>query len=99
MMRPLVAALAAAVSCGAANAFTVDADTYADLYVNGVLQEHKQLNPLVWPPKTGGPLVGAGENYEGMASVDLAGKKRLNGKYIDIGCYESQSTPMTILVR
>ena len=52
-----------------------------------------------YTPKAGGPLVGKGANYEGMASVDLAGKKRLNGKYIDIGCYESQSTPMIILVR
>jgi hypothetical protein len=52
-----------------------------------------------YTPKAGGPLVNKGENYEGMASADLAGKKRLNGKYIDIGCYESQSTPMIILVR
>ena len=52
-----------------------------------------------YTPKTGGPLVGKGANYEGMASVDLAGKKRLNGKYIDIGCYESQSTPLMIIVR
>ncbi len=52
-----------------------------------------------YTPKAGGPLVGKGANYEGMASVDLEGRKRLNGKYIDIGCYESQSTPMIILVR
>ena len=52
-----------------------------------------------YTPKTGGPLVGNGANYEGMASVDLAGKKRLNGKHIDIGCYESQSTPLMIIVR
>ena len=52
-----------------------------------------------YTPKTGGPLVGKGANYEGMASVDLAGRKRLNGKYIDIGCYESQSTPLMIIVR
>ena len=39
-----------------------------------------------------GPLVNKGANYEGMASVDLAGKKRLNGSKIDIGCYESQKT-------
>ena len=37
-----------------------------------------------------GVLVNAGINYDGMASVDLAGKKRKSGKYIDIGCYECQ---------
>ena len=52
-----------------------------------------------YTPKTGGPLVGKGANYEVMASVDLAGKKRLNGGKIDIGCYEAVSTPMIILVR
>ena len=52
-----------------------------------------------YTPKTGGPLVGKGANYEGMASVDLAGRKRLNGSKIDIGCYEAMSTPMIILVR
>ena len=52
-----------------------------------------------YTPKTGGPLIGKGANYEGMAGVDLAGKKRLNGKYIDIGCYEATSTPLMIIVR
>ena len=33
-------------------------------------------------------VVNAGINYDGMAPVDLAGKKRKSGKYIDIGCYE-----------
>ena len=35
-------------------------------------------------------LVNAGANYEGMASVDLAGKNRKSGKIVDIGCYEFQ---------
>ena len=35
-------------------------------------------------------LVNAGANYEGMASVDLAGKTRKSGKIVDIGCYEFQ---------
>ena len=52
-----------------------------------------------YTPKTGGPLVGKGANYEGMASVDLAGKSRLVRRKVDIGCYELQSTPMIILVR
>jgi hypothetical protein len=52
-----------------------------------------------YTPKTGGPLVGKGANYEGMAGVDLAGRKRLNGSKIDIGCYEATSTPLMIIVR
>jgi hypothetical protein len=44
-------------------------------------------------------LVNKGANYDGMASVDLAGKKRLNGSKIDIGCYEAVSTPLLIIVR
>ena len=51
-----------------------------------------------YTPKTRGPLVGKGANYEGMASVDLAGKKRLNGSKIDIGCCEATSTPLMIIV-
>ena len=50
-------------------------------------------------PKTGGPLVNKGVDYEGMASVDLAGKPRKAGKRIDIGCYEAQFSPLMIIVR
>ena len=54
-----------------------------------------------YTPASGGPLYNAGANYdyEGMASVDLAGRKRLNGSKIDIGCYEAMSTPLMIIVR
>ena len=45
-----------------------------------------------------GPLVNKGANYEGMASVDLAGKKRLNGSKIDIGCYETSSSALVIVL-
>ena len=43
-----------------------------------------------YTPKADGPLVNAGANYNGMASVDLAGKTRKSGKIVDIGCYECQ---------
>ena len=43
-----------------------------------------------YTPKADGPLVNAGANYDGMASVDLAGKVRKSGKIVDIGCYECQ---------
>ena len=52
-----------------------------------------------YTPKAGGPLVGKGANYEGMASVDLAGKPRKVGSRIDIGCYEASSSALMIIVR
>ena len=52
-----------------------------------------------YTPKAGGPLVGNGENYEGMASVDLAGNPRKIGSKIDIGCYEASSSALVIIVR
>jgi hypothetical protein len=52
-----------------------------------------------YTPKAGGPLVNKGANYEGMAAKDLAGNKRLNGSKVDIGCYESQSTALMLIVR
>ena len=52
-----------------------------------------------YTPKTRGPLVGKGANYEGMASVDLAGRARLVGRKVDIGCYEASSSAFVIRVR
>ena len=52
-----------------------------------------------YTPKTGGPLVNKGANYEGMASIDLAGKARLVGRKVDIGCYEASSAAFIIIVR
>ena len=43
-----------------------------------------------YTPSFSGPLANVGVEYEGMAAVDLAGKKRKVGKHIDIGCYECQ---------
>ena len=45
------------------------------------------------------PLVNKGANYEGMASVDLAGNPRKIGSKIDIGCYEASSSALMIVVR
>ena len=52
-----------------------------------------------YTPKTGGPLVNKGVNYEGMASVDLAGNPRKVGSKVDIGCYEASSAAFIIIVR
>ncbi len=43
-----------------------------------------------YTPSFSGPLANVGDEYEGMAAVDLAGKKRKAGNHIDIGCYECQ---------
>ena len=51
-------------------------------------------------PAPGGPLVGAGANYEGMAAVDLSGKqKRLIGKQIDIGAYEANAANTLFIMK
>ena len=51
-------------------------------------------------PRSGGPLVGAGANYEGMAAVDLSGvQKRLIGRTIDIGCFEANADMTILFVR
>ena len=52
-----------------------------------------------YTPASGGPLYNAGANYEGMASVDLAGNPRKVGSKIDIGCYEASSAAFIIIVR
>jgi len=44
-----------------------------------------------YTPRFEGPLENAGVEYDGMATVDLVGKNRKVGKYIDIGCYECQT--------
>ena len=70
------------------NCFTGTAASFFKDYANGE-----------YTPKTGGPLVGKGVDYEGMAAVDLAGKPRKVGKRIDIGCYEAHSSALILIVR
>jgi hypothetical protein len=51
-------------------------------------------------PASGGPLVGKGANYEGMAAFDLSGKqKRLIGRIIDIGCFEANDSHTIFFIR
>ena len=73
---------------GMPNAVVGTAESFFKDYANGD-----------YTPKTGGPLVGKGANYEGMASVDLAGNPRKIGSKIDIGCYEARSSALMIIVR
>ena len=73
---------------GMPNAVVGTAESFFNDYANGD-----------YTPKTGGPLVGNGANYEGMASVDLAGNPRKIGSKIDIGCYEARSSSLVLIIR
>lgn len=50
-------------------------------------------------PKMSGPLYNGGADYEGMASVDLAGNTRVSGGRVDIGCFESRRIGFSIIFR
>jgi hypothetical protein len=52
-----------------------------------------------YTPNPTGPLYNAGVTPESAPSVDLAGNKRVQGKSIDIGCYETAPGNFTIIVR
>lgn len=49
--------------------------------------------------KEDGPLVNKGIDYADMASIDFAGRSRKVGDAVDIGCYESRSAPLLIIIR
>jgi hypothetical protein len=71
----------------------------ADTVVGTAAEFFKDYANGDYTPKAGGPLVGKGANYEGMASFDLAGNPRKVGSKVDIGCYEGDGLGMIILVR
>ena len=51
-------------------------------------------------PRSGGPLVNAGANYEPMAGVDLSGvQPRRIGSRVDIGCYEAFDETTILILR
>ena len=51
-------------------------------------------------PRSGGPLVGAGANYEPMSGVDLSGvQPRKVGTRVDIGCYEAFAETTVLILR
>ena len=49
-------------------------------------------------PKRGGDIINRGLPVGSAPAVDLAGLPRLAGSAIDIGCYESQGEPATLVV-
>ena len=52
-----------------------------------------------WRPALDSPLVNAGIAYDGIASFDLLGKKRVQGRAPDIGCYESAPSGLSVVIR
>ncbi len=52
-----------------------------------------------YTPNAAGPLYNAGVTPENAPSVDLAGNKRVQGRSIDIGCFEASEAGLRILIR
>ena len=50
-------------------------------------------------PALDSPLINAGVAYEGIASFDLLGKKRVQGRAPDIGCFESAPSGLSVIIR
>lgn len=50
-------------------------------------------------PKTGGMLINAGTPVVLQSTVDFAGKQRVSGKSIDIGCFEGLCAGLSIILR
>ena len=95
----LLVAKGTAVNCTVVSNVSTCADSSTKIFVGTASSFFKDYANGDYTPKAGGPLVGNGANYEGMASVDLAGNPRKVGSKIDIGCYELRSTPLVIIIR
>lgn len=50
-------------------------------------------------PAKGSRLVNKGVRYDGIASFDLLGKKRVQGSKPDIGCFESAPSGLSVIIR
>ena len=50
-------------------------------------------------PAKGSRLVNKGVRYDGIAAFDLLGKKRVQGRAPDIGCYESAPSELVVIIR
>lgn len=50
-------------------------------------------------PAAGGPLYNAGAAWDGAPATDLAGKPRVQGRGVDIGCYEAAPAGFVISIQ
>ena len=50
-------------------------------------------------PALDSPLINKGVAYDDIASFDLLGKKRVQGRAPDIGCYESAPSGLSVVIR
>ena len=75
-----------------------NADTYADLYVNGVLQEHKQLNPLVWPTEamTVACVAGGGNVWNGRLDELRLHAAAESADWVK-ACYDTMAAPTSFV--
>ena len=95
----LLVAKGTAVNCTVVSNVSTCADSSTKIFVGTAASFFKDYANGNYTPAAAGPLVNKGANYEGMASVDLAGKPRLVGSKVDIGCYEAGSSAFVIRVR
>ena len=51
------------------------------------------------PAKKDSRLVNKGVRYDGIAEFDLLGKKRVQGRAPDIGCYETMPSGLSVVIR
>lgn len=93
----LLVAKGTAVNCTVVSNVSTCADSSTKIFVGTAASFFKDYANGDYTPA--GPLVNKGANYEGMASVDLAGNRRLVGNRIDIGCYEARSSALIMIVR
>ena len=86
---------------------SVKMDTEHGTYVNNVTDADTQPTTLFknfakgdFRPSPSGKAYNAGttSGLTLLPSVDLAGKPRIFGKAIDVGCYECQTLPRTIMI-
>lgn len=85
VIRPFSGTAANAVACATDGEAVVNETC---LLIGSVSDVFKNYENGDYRLKSGGPLINKGVNYEEMAAIDLAGKKRLMGGKVDIGCYE-----------
>ena len=82
--------------CATDGAVSISSTCYANLTA-AAFKKYEQCN---YTPKSGGALTDKGVTPEGWKGItDLAGKPRVIGKAVDIGCYEGNSAGLILNIR